>query len=101
EMIEAARAEGDRSSELFARLELARVQLQTGPDPLPLDAFRDEAEEASAHFTETGDDGGLARASFLTAFVHQRAGRISAMEEHLLASLGAADRSGQMREPGG
>jgi tetratricopeptide (TPR) repeat protein len=98
EIIEAARAAGDRSSELYARLERARVQLLIGPDPLPLEEIGREAEEAFAHFTQTGEDGGLAQASYLTAYVHQRAGRIVAMEEHLRASLGYADRSGQMRE---
>ena len=98
EMIEAARAAGDRSSELYARLERARVQLLVGPDPLPVETIGREADAAFAHFTETGEDGGLAQASFLTAYVHQRAGRITAMEEHMRASLSYADRSGQMRE---
>ena len=98
EIIEVARTAGNRSSELYARLERARVQLLIGPDPLPLEAIGREAEEAFAHFTETGEDGGLAQASFLAAYVHQRAGRIIAMQEHLQASLVYADRSGQMRE---
>ena len=98
EMIEAARAAGDRSSEVFARLERARVQLLIGPDPEPLETFRREAEEAFAYFTATGDDVGLAQAVFLTAFVEERAGRMSAMEESYRASLVYADRSGQMRE---
>ncbi len=98
EMIVAARAEGDRSSELYARLERARVQLLIGPDPVPLEAIRREAEEAFAHFIATGEDAGLAQASYLSAYVHQRAGRITAMEERLQASLASADRSGQMRE---
>src|SRR5439155_22011807 len=98
EMIETARTAGDRSSELYARLERARVQLLIGPDPLPLEAIGREAEEAFAHFTETGEDGGLAQASFLADYVHERAGRIIAVQEHLKASLLCADRSGQMRE---
>ncbi len=51
EMIETARATGDRPSELYARLERARVQLLTGPDPTPLEAIRREADVAFAHFT--------------------------------------------------
>src|ERR1041385_9064050 len=54
EMIEAARAGGDRPSELLARLELARVRLRIGPDPIPLEAFRREADEALAYFIEAG-----------------------------------------------
>jgi DNA-binding SARP family transcriptional activator/tetratricopeptide (TPR) repeat protein len=98
EIIEAARASGDRSSELLARLELARVRLRIGPDPAPLEEFRREAEEALAHFTESGDEGGIAQAVFLTANVEERAGRIAAMEEGYRVSLLHADRSGQMRE---
>ena len=76
EMIVAARAAGDRSSELLARLELARVRLRIGPDPAPLEAFRREAEAALAYFTEAGDEGGIAQAVFLSANVEERAGRI-------------------------
>ncbi|MGH2704236.1 MAG: BTAD domain-containing putative transcriptional regulator [Actinomycetota bacterium] len=98
ELIEAARASGDRSSELFARLERARVQLLIGPDPAPLEAFLREAEQALAHFTQTGDEGGLAEAVFLIANVEERAGRMAAMEERYRSSLVHADRSGLMRE---
>jgi len=98
EMIEAAHAAGDRSSELLARLELARVRLRIGPDPVPLDAFRREAHEALAYFTDLGDDGGVAQAVFLAANVDERAGLVSAMEEGYRASLLHADRSNQIRE---
>jgi DNA-binding SARP family transcriptional activator/tetratricopeptide (TPR) repeat protein len=98
EMIETARAAGDRSAEMLARLERARVELRIGPDPIPLEAFRREAGEALAHFAHTGDEGGLAQAVFLTANVEERAGRMGVMEEHYRTSLVHADRSGQMRE---
>ena len=98
EIIEAARAAGDRSAELLARLERGRVQILVGPDPVPMDAFRQEAEEAFVYFTQTGDDSGLGQATFLTAFVEERAGRITAMEDRYRASLAYADRSGLMRE---
>jgi DNA-binding SARP family transcriptional activator/tetratricopeptide (TPR) repeat protein len=98
DMIETARAAGDHSSELLARLELARVRLRIGPDPVPIDSFRREAAEALAHFTEVGNEGGVAQAVFLTANVEERAGRIAAMEQAYRESLLHADRSGQMRE---
>ncbi|MFL5797251.1 MAG: BTAD domain-containing putative transcriptional regulator [Actinomycetota bacterium] len=98
EMVEAARAAGDRSAEMLARLELARVELRIGPDPIPLATFRHEADEAIAHFAETANEGGLAQAVFLTANVEERAGRMAAMEERYRTSLVHADRSGQMRE---
>src|SRR5438093_5374703 len=98
EMIVAARAAGDRSSEFLARLELARVRLRIGPDPVPLEEFRREAAEALDYFTRSADEGGIAQAVFLAANVEERAGRIAAMEEGYRASLLHADRSGQMRE---
>jgi DNA-binding SARP family transcriptional activator/tetratricopeptide (TPR) repeat protein len=98
EMIEDARTKGDRSSELYARLERARVQLLVGPDPVPLEALRREADEAWAFFTETEDEGGMAQAAFLSAFAEERAGNIAAMEQRYRTSLVHADRSGQMRE---
>src|SRR5439155_20603555 len=73
-------------------------RLRIGPDPIPLEAFRREADEALAYFMEVEDEGGIAQAVFLAANVEERAGRIAAMEEGYRASLLHADRSGQMRE---
>jgi DNA-binding SARP family transcriptional activator/tetratricopeptide (TPR) repeat protein len=98
ELMDDARAVGDRSSERAIRLERARIQIFTGPDPIPLESLGQEAGEAARFFAEAGDDGGVARASFALGYVHMRAGRIGAMEDALRTSLVHANRSGQVRE---
>jgi tetratricopeptide (TPR) repeat protein len=98
ELMDAARAVGDRSSERSIRIERARIQIFRGPDPIPLDSLEREANEAAQFFAKDGDDGGVARASFALGYVHMRAGRIGAMEDALRTSLFHANRSGQVRE---
>ncbi|MGH2751152.1 MAG: BTAD domain-containing putative transcriptional regulator, partial [Actinomycetota bacterium] len=98
EMMNAARAVGDQSAERSIRIERARIQIFTGPDPIPLESLGKEAGEAARFFAEAGDDEGVARASFALGYVHMRAGRIGAMEEALRTSLVHANRSGQVRE---
>jgi tetratricopeptide (TPR) repeat protein len=98
ELMEAARAGGDRSSEMSARLERARIQFIIGPDPVPLVAIRQEAEQAAEFYADAGDDAGRARASFLLGCVHLRAARITAAEQAFQQSLTYADRSRQIRE---
>jgi DNA-binding SARP family transcriptional activator len=98
ELLDAARTIGDRSSERSLRQERARIQIFTGADPIPLDSLEREASDAARLSAETGDDGGVARASFALGYVHMRAGRIGAMEESLRTSLRHANRSGQIRE---
>ena len=98
ELMNAERAVGDRSSEQSIRLERARIQIFTGPDPIPLDSLAREASDAARFFADRGDDGGVARASFALGYVHMRAGRIGAMENALRRSLEHANRSGQTRE---
>jgi tetratricopeptide (TPR) repeat protein len=98
ELIEAAHAGGNLSSEMSARLERARIQYIIGPDPIPLGAIWREAEEAAEFYADAGDDAGQARASFLLGCVHMHAGRITAAEQAFQKSLTYADRSGQIRE---
>jgi DNA-binding SARP family transcriptional activator len=98
ELMDAAHRIGDRSSERSIRLERARIQIFTGPDPIPLDSLAREASDAARFFANRGDDGGVARASFVLGYVHMRAARIGAMEEALRTSLSHANRSGQIRE---
>jgi tetratricopeptide (TPR) repeat protein len=94
----AAAANGDRSAELSARLEHARIQHVIGPDPVPLDTIRRQADVAEEYFAQVGDYAGQQRASFLLGCVHERAGRLIASEQAFRRSLAHADRSGDTRE---
>jgi DNA-binding SARP family transcriptional activator/tetratricopeptide (TPR) repeat protein len=98
ELMQAAAAAGDRSSELAARLEHARVRFIIGPDPVPLAAIRRQAEEAARRYAEAGDESGRQRASFLLGCARLRAGEVGQAEEAFRESLALADRTGQLRE---
>lgn len=98
ELLQGIRAAPDAASEPFLRLERARVRLATGPDPISLDAMRDEATQAMAVFEAAGEESGLAQACFLLAFVHLRRGQPSEMEEVARRGLAHANRSGNARE---
>jgi hypothetical protein len=98
ELMQAAAAVGDWSSELAARLEHARVRFIIGPDPTPLAAIRRQAEEAARLYAEAGDESGRQRASFLLGCVRLRAGKVSWAEEAFRESLKLADRTGLLRE---
>jgi len=98
DLMEAAAAAGDPLSERAARLEHARIQFIIGPDPVPLAAIRQEAEEAAEFYAEAGDEAGRGRASFLLACVHMRAGSMTGAEDAFQESLALADRSGHVRE---
>lgn len=95
---EAARAAGDRATELAARLERTRIQFIIGPDPVPLDEVLRVAEEARAEFAASGNDAGLGRASFLRGCVELRRGAINAAEHDLRESLEYADAAADIRE---
>jgi DNA-binding SARP family transcriptional activator/class 3 adenylate cyclase len=98
ELVEGARAEGDRSLEQDIRLERARVQVFTGPDPVTLEAIRHEAEQSLQMFEGAGDESGMARAYFVLGYVHIRAGNVRETEEAFRRSLDHANRSGDIRE---
>jgi tetratricopeptide (TPR) repeat protein len=98
ELMQVAAAAGDRSSELAAGLEHARVRFIIGPDPVSLAAIRRQAEEAARLYAEAGDESGRQRASFLLGCVRLRAGEVSRAEEAFRESLMLADRTGQLRE---
>jgi DNA-binding SARP family transcriptional activator/tetratricopeptide (TPR) repeat protein len=98
ELRDTARARGDESSEWSARLEHARIQFILGPDPVPLEAIRQGAEQAAAFYATAGDDVGQGRASFLLGNVWMRAGMLSAAERAFHESLACADRTGEIRE---
>jgi DNA-binding SARP family transcriptional activator/tetratricopeptide (TPR) repeat protein len=95
ELIEQADDVSDRRS---AQLERARIQLIIGPDPVPLDVIRAEADDAAAYYASAGDDSGCGRAAFLLGVVRMRGGRMLAAEQVFRQSLDDADRSGTPRE---
>ena len=80
------------------RVERARIRLIKGPDPMPLDAIRDEAEGGLEFFTSSGDDVGASNACYVLLLVYLRRGDLVEMER--VARLGHvhAVRSGSTRE---
>jgi DNA-binding SARP family transcriptional activator/tetratricopeptide (TPR) repeat protein len=98
EVTESAASAGDRSSEWSARLEHARIQFITGPDPVPLAAIQREAEQAAAFYDEAGDGAGRGRAAFLLGCVRMREGHMIDAEEAFRESLAHADRTPHVRE---
>jgi tetratricopeptide (TPR) repeat protein len=97
-MLAEAEAEADESLAQVARLERARLRLFAGPDPIRLRSIREEAERALDLFGESGDEAGLALASYVLGYVHFRAGAIREMERVARRALGHADRSARRRE---
>ncbi|MEI8410067.1 MULTISPECIES: BTAD domain-containing putative transcriptional regulator [unclassified Kribbella] len=95
DLIEQADDISDRRS---AQLEHARIQFIIGPDPVPLDVIRAEADDAAAYYADAGDDSGCGRAAFLLGVVRLREGRMLAAEQAFRQSLDSADRSGTPRE---
>ena len=94
-------ATGNPSLEQTVRLERARVRLFTGPDPVRLDAIREDAATALELFDDSQDHAGMAKALFVLALVHRRAGAISEMEEVARRGLAAARRADHKREEAG
>ena len=98
ELLQGIESDAGASVEHFLRLERARVRLATGPDPMSLDAIREDATQALAVFEAVGDESGLAQAHFLLALIHLRLGRPTEMEEVARRGLAHANRSGNARE---
>lgn len=101
ELLEEVTAAEDRRLEQKLRLERARVRLFLGPDPVSLDAIRQEAEQARATFEADGDHAGVATALFVLGLVRRREGAISAFETIARQGLAAAQRAGHAREEAG
>jgi DNA-binding SARP family transcriptional activator len=80
------------------RVERARIQLITGPDPIPLDVIFEEAAAALQYFTTSGDDVGAAQACYVLVLGNLRRGLIPEMERVARLSFVHAGRSGSMRE---
>jgi tetratricopeptide (TPR) repeat protein len=98
EMLEEASPGENPAHEHAIHLERARIRLFTGPDPVPLRAIRADAERALEVFGASGDDAGLALASYVLGLVHMHLGQIREMEKIARRGLAHADRSGQPRE---
>jgi DNA-binding SARP family transcriptional activator/tetratricopeptide (TPR) repeat protein len=95
ELLAQARSATERAA---IRLEQARTHLFLGTDALSLGEILQEAEEASIAFRESGDHAGAARSAFIVAWVHERAGRITSMEEVTRTGLGYAERCHDARD---
>jgi tetratricopeptide (TPR) repeat protein len=98
ELLEEARVKEDSRLERSIRLERARIRLATGPDPISLDAIREEAERALEVFEGTGDQAGLAQGCHVLGLVHLRLGELREMEEVARRGLAHAERSESARE---
>jgi DNA-binding SARP family transcriptional activator len=98
EMLEQARAEGNRLLEQAIHLERARVRVITGPDPMRLDQIREEVERTLEVFSTAGDYARAAQACYVLGIVHERQGATRKMAEVSRLGLAHADRSGRLRE---
>ena len=98
ELLADARGRGDTQQEQHITLERLRVAMVAGPDPMPLDAVRDGAEQALEAFGRWDDPVGMSEACYVLASVHLRAGRMGELEETAGQILAYARRSGDMRE---
>lgn len=91
-------ASGDDHAMRRTRVEQLRIRMISGPDPMPMDAIRTEAEQALVEFTQSADDVGMSQASYVLAFAHLRAGRMRDLENVARRGLAHAERSGDVRE---
>jgi DNA-binding SARP family transcriptional activator/tetratricopeptide (TPR) repeat protein len=98
ELLEHARSEADERLEQHIRLERMRVGMVAGPDPIPLDAVRAEAERSLAVFRGWDDPVGMSEACYVLAAVHLRAGRMRDLEDAARRGIAHARQSGDARE---
>jgi class 3 adenylate cyclase/tetratricopeptide (TPR) repeat protein len=96
EAIERAIARGDRRLEVRGRLERAYVGTLADPEGAMSDQLA-MGEEASAAFSELGDDAGLARALDVVGQVQFWTGRFAAAQEAFERALDIARRIGDDR----
>lgn len=97
-MLRESEAEGDLRLAQIARLELMRLKLFGGPDPIDLQSIRDETDAALDVFREPAEEAGLALAYYVRAYVHFRAVEMREMERAARLALAHADRSARRRE---
>ncbi|HSI93057.1 MAG TPA: BTAD domain-containing putative transcriptional regulator [Jiangellaceae bacterium] len=98
ELLEDARERADARQEQHITLERLRVRMVAGPDPMPLNAIRDAAEQALEGFRGWADPVGMSEACYVLAAVHMRAGRMGDLEATADSGLHHAQRSGDARE---
>jgi ATP/maltotriose-dependent transcriptional regulator MalT len=91
-------ASGDDNAMRRTRVEQLRIRMISGPDPMPMDAIRTEAQQALEEFTRSADDVGMSQASYVLAFAHLRAGRMRDLADVARRGLAHAERSGDIRE---
>jgi tetratricopeptide (TPR) repeat protein len=93
-----AEVEGDLRLAQIARLELMRLKVFGGPDPIKMQSILDETDRAINLFQEPADEAGLALAHYVRAYVHFRAAEMREMERDARLALAHADRSSRRRE---
>lgn len=96
ELLDEAPALHDPRVERAIRLERTRLRLFTGPDPTPLAAIQQEAEQVLEASGASPDE--LAQACHVLALVHLRSGRMADLERVAHRGLDHADRSGNPRD---
>jgi DNA-binding SARP family transcriptional activator len=89
---------GDDRLTRGVRLEQTRFRLITGPDPIRLEAIRQQTQAALEAFRDDGDQVRMSQAHYILSSVHARAGRIRELEETARRGLVHAHRSGDLRE---
>jgi DNA-binding SARP family transcriptional activator len=97
-MLREAEDEGDLRLAQIARLELMRLKLFGGPDPITLRSIHEETDRALDMFRQPSDEPGLALAHFVRAYVHFRSAQMREMEQAARRALVHADRSARLRE---
>jgi DNA-binding SARP family transcriptional activator len=93
-----ARQRQDGRREVYLRLERARIQLITGPDPVPVSEIEAVSRRALDLASDAGDHAAISRACYVLGLIEWRAGRIRPMEATFRRGLAAAERSGSARE---
>jgi DNA-binding SARP family transcriptional activator/class 3 adenylate cyclase len=89
---------GDEGLGRRIHLERLRIRLIMGPDPMPLDALRAEAEAGLQYFTSSEDDIGAANVCYILVLVALRRGHLAEMERYARLEHVHALRSGSSRE---
>jgi tetratricopeptide (TPR) repeat protein len=97
-MLREAEDDGDLRLAQIARLELMRLKLFGGPDPITLHSIHEETDRALEMFRQPPDEPGLALAHFVRAYVHLRSAQMREMEQAARRALLHADRSARLRE---
>jgi tetratricopeptide (TPR) repeat protein len=93
-----SRRTGDRRRTSHLHLERARIQLITGPDPIPMDELGSIATVALAEARSGNDDTLASQACYALGLIELRRARPRRMEEVARDGLAAAERSGSLRE---